>query len=83
MKNSNTQLQKSYSPPEGPEQQNTPIKKSNVPIINTIAITNSYPSKPSMVNGNSAGGSGAGAGQLASQSTQEQAGVLSCKNNLR
>lgn len=47
-------------------------------MINTMAITNSYPSKPIIAKGGSTGGSGPGAGQLASQSTQEQAGDLSC-----
>lgn len=52
-------------------------RKTRVPATKITTIKNSLPSKPHITNGCGGGGWGAGAGQLASQSTQEHAGSLS------
>jgi len=47
------------------------------PIIKTMVMMKATPSKPMTRNGCGLGGWGGGTGQLASQSTQLQAGVFS------
>lgn len=54
-------------------------RNAAVPATNTRTSRNSLPSNPQITNGGDGGGCGAGAGQLASQSTQEQAGSFSYK----
>lgn len=56
----------------------TPMRNNIEPTRKIMVIINVYPSMPLMVKGSSGGGGGFGAGQLNSQSTQLQAGVLLC-----
>lgn len=58
----------------------TPSKNNNDPTKNTINIIIAYPSRPFIENGSGVGGSGGGFGHEPSQSTHEQAGVLSYIN---
>lgn len=55
----------------------TPMRNNKLPTTKTAIIITVKASKPAIVNGCGAGGSGGGIGQDASQSVQEQAGALS------
>lgn len=59
----------------------TPIRNNKLPTIKTAIIITVKASKPAIVKGCGAGGSGGGTGHDASQSVQEQAGVLSYNEN--
>lgn len=62
------------------QQQNTTVRNTSDPTNQIMAITTETPSKPNMVNGFGGSGSGGGVGQLASQSTQLQAGTAGWRN---
>jgi hypothetical protein len=64
-----------------PEQQNTTMMNTSDPTTQIMPITTEMPSKPSITNGSGGSGSGGGTGQLASQSTQLQAGTSGWKKN--
>lgn len=54
------------------------MRNNKLPTIKTAIIITVKASKPAIVNGCGVGGAGGGIGHDASQSVQEQAGVLSC-----
>jgi hypothetical protein len=62
------------------QQQTTATRNISDPITQTMTIMTGTPAMPSTVNGFDGCGSGGGTGQLASQSTQLQAGTLGWKN---
>jgi hypothetical protein len=63
------------------QQQNTAMRNTSDPTVQIRAIMTTTPSKPNTLNGFIGCGSGGGTGQLASQSTQLQAGTSGWKKN--
>jgi hypothetical protein len=63
------------------QQQNTATRNTSDPTAQIMPIMTATPSTPNTVNGFDGCGSGGGTGQLASQSTQLQAGTSGWKNN--
>jgi hypothetical protein len=62
------------------QQQHTATRNISDPIAQIMNIMTGTPAMPSTVNGFDGCGSGGGIGQLASQSTQLQAGTSGWKN---